>query len=531
MSPDTVSSLFPDRPIRPLPRRRLRERLSPEAADSIKYPLPSGENTQLFHYPPYTVREESSQLASVHSDQIRSVRSDDSKNACTLQRYELQSVGGGEEVYIRARSISATKSPAKVFNTSGRQAAPQEQSRQAQSQQPPSATSSLDGYDSLENTNNKKKRKIPSAAESSINGAHGLGSEINGLGLSPTTPFQVDEDHSAERSYGGSNNYPASSSSTLSNQGFSGPGRGRLVRSANGRTPLRALPDGNSTWTSRAAKAGTTSWSAGNDSGGIISSAIANAGMLPPQGQENVSLLQQHSFTPKSAPASAQFTFTCDAQVSGTVQWPGNASRDTMATHGFGIQSNANINSSTNNDIPQAATNRPQSQKQTRRQLDRELRMAARHRRQTAAETFYQHPPKTEDMWICEFCEYERIFGEAPKALIRSFEIKDRRQRREEAERKRLLEKAKAKSRKSRKSNKILNKGEPSENHHPDHVSSDSIDGHKPSPMRPEHSHSVEPDRGYDGRLALFCAQPEQGGTVHQEGDGGGTGLLFQAKS
>lgn len=56
---------------------------------------------------------------------------------------------------------------------------------------------------------------------------------------------------------------------------------------------------------------------------GIISNAIANAEKLRPQGQENVSLLQQHSTATKSTPASTQFTFTCDSQVPGTIQWPG----------------------------------------------------------------------------------------------------------------------------------------------------------------------------------------------------------------
>ncbi|MBE3045804.1 hypothetical protein IMZ48_25325, partial [Candidatus Bathyarchaeota archaeon] len=47
----TFSNLYPNRPIRPLPKRRLRERLSPEAAESIRYP-PSTRPTSIF-YPPY----------------------------------------------------------------------------------------------------------------------------------------------------------------------------------------------------------------------------------------------------------------------------------------------------------------------------------------------------------------------------------------------------------------------------------------------------------------------------------------------
>ena len=57
MSADTTSSLFPDRPIRPLPKRRLRERLSPQVADSIQYPPAPQALTPLFSYP-YTLRDE-----------------------------------------------------------------------------------------------------------------------------------------------------------------------------------------------------------------------------------------------------------------------------------------------------------------------------------------------------------------------------------------------------------------------------------------------------------------------------------------
>ncbi|KID89536.1 hypothetical protein MGU_03583 [Metarhizium guizhouense ARSEF 977] len=531
MSPDTVSSLFPDRPIRPLPKRRLRERLPPEAADSIKCPVSTRENAPFFHYPPYTVkeaREGSSQLTSVLSDLTQTGRLDDSNRAVTPQRYGVQS-DAGEEVHIGARSTVAARTPPEILNLSGRQAARQEQPRQVEPQPPPSATPSLDGYDSFENTNNKKKRKIPSAGESSINGTHGHGNEMNGLGLSAATSPPVDDDHGTERSHAGSNTYQASTSYAAGNQGFSGPGRGRLGRSGNARTPLRTLPDGNTTWTSRGVKAGTTHWPAGSDSVGIISSAIANAGKLPPQGQENVSLLQQHSSASKSTPASAQFTFTCDSQVPGTVQWPGNHSRDDIATHGPDMHSNTNMNNSTSNDISQAATS-SQSLRRTRRQLDRELKMAARRRRQIAEENLHENPPKLEDVWICEFCEYERIFGEPPKVLIRAFEIKDRRHRRKEADRKRLMEKAKAKSRKSKKPSKALNKGSSSGHHHPDHMPSDYIDDHQAPSMDHEQSHSTQSEEDYDDGVVDDQVYP-QPYPLHQEGDGGGTQEQERAKS
>lgn len=82
------------------------------------------------------------------------------------------------------------------------------------------------------------------------------------------------------------------------------------------------------------------------------------------------------------------------------------------------------------------------------------LTQAAKQRRRETEIQNAQHPPAPEDTWMCEFCEYERIFGRPPEALIRQYEIKDRRRRREEAERRRLLEKAKMKSRKGKKASK-----------------------------------------------------------------------------
>ena len=104
------------------------------------------------------------------------------------------------------------------------------------------------------------------------------------------------------------------------------------------------------------------------------------------------------------------------------------------------------------------------SRKESRRRLEKELQVAARHRQQAAADVYYHNPPKLEDIWICEFCEYERIFGEPPRALIRDYEIKDRRHRKEEADRKRLLEKAKAKSRKGKKSKAPAKDGQAASN-------------------------------------------------------------------
>jgi hypothetical protein len=92
--------------------------------------------------------------------------------------------------------------------------------------------------------------------------------------------------------------------------------------------------------------------------------------------------------------------------------------------------------------------------KKNRRRTGKEYLIAARQRRQQQEYRNHHYPPAPEDIWICEFCEYERIFGTPPEALIKQYEIKDRRVRKQEAERRRLLEKAKMKGRKGKKGNK-----------------------------------------------------------------------------
>lgn len=133
------------------------------------------------------------------------------------------------------------------------------------------------------------------------------------------------------------------------------------------------------------------------------------------------------------------------------------------------------------------------SRRSNRRQLERELDTAARHRRQMAAHDFYNSPPKFEDIWICEFCEYEKIFGVPPRALIRDYEMKDRRHRQEEADRKRLLEKAKAKSRKGKKSGR-LNKGQTTSNNTASAHGEDTeqLEGDSATPMKAGHGSSTD---------------------------------------
>jgi hypothetical protein len=270
---------------------------------------------------------------------------------------------------------------------------------------------------------------------------------------------------------------------------------------------------------------------------GIISNAIANAGKLPPQGQENISLLQQHSSV-KPTP-STQFTFTCDSQVPGSLQWPGKSSHlaqvlfmltlvGHLSKHPLGSQlpqGAPHTNATVEHDTSSKAASRGSgsSRRKGRRRLERELNTAALHRRQVATNAYFHNPPKPEDIWICEFCEYERIFGQPPRALIRDYEIKDRRVRQEEADRKRLLEKAKAKARKGKKNGKAPAKVGSAANH----VDETQPDEHSVPPPHPINGHSTQSeeddaeeehiaDYGRDNTRPQLDPDPhDKGGTIY----------------
>lgn len=122
-------------------------------------------------------------------------------------------------------------------------------------------------------------------------------------------------------------------------------------------------------------------------------------------------------------------------------------------------QSNANLQSQKGFSTQGTQTsptmaNQPQATAQPRRPRRspaKQAAMAARQRRLQQEIKNYHHPPSKDEIWICEFCEYESIFGAPPEALVRQYEIKDREERRRLAEKRRLLEKAKMKGKKGKK--------------------------------------------------------------------------------
>lgn len=248
------STDHPDRPIRPLPKRRLRERLSPEVADSIKYPPAPQSTPALFSYP-HNLKggalEEESTSGSRDFHPDFSGRQSSRRNGVGAE---------GDLDEAMPRRTVVPRPPTESLGRPARLLQKPEISKQGRSPQPPpSAASSADGYDSFENTNNKKKRKIPTAGE--MNGAHGLGD--HGLNDAHSLPggLAVTPDRSGENGNSTSAAYYGSGSFVSAGQNISGPGRGRFGRARNGRSPMQTLSDANGNWLGRGSKTRSATWS------------------------------------------------------------------------------------------------------------------------------------------------------------------------------------------------------------------------------------------------------------------------------
>lgn len=227
-----------------------------------------------------------------------------------------------------------------------------------------------------------------------------------------------------------------------------------------------------------------------------------------PTGQEHAGYIDQAKVP---TPAKTQFTFTCESDSSKGMAWQTQNSyavaQHTRAaqplaapTHGQrgfstqGTQTSPNMATQANTHgqataphVNDGAQPPPQPRK-PRRSASSLYALAARQRRIQQQYTNLHHPPSPEDIWICEFCEYESIFGHPPEALIRQYEIKDRKERRRLAEKRRLLEKAKMKGRKGKKptKNAAKNAAAQTSSHQQPH------DGQPPGPG--SHHDSVDDD-------------------------------------
>ncbi len=133
---------------------------------------------------------------------------------------------------------------------------------------------------------------------------------------------------------------------------------------------------------------------------------------------------------------------------------PHHAGGGSKVSNTQGTQTSPNLTTPAQQGAAGQQTNAAAQGKKPRRRRGDIYSLAARRRKVQQEYSNLQHPPAPEDIWICEFCEYEAIFGQAPHALIRQYEIKDRKERRKLAEKRRLLEKAKLKGRKGKKQTK-----------------------------------------------------------------------------
>lgn len=104
--------------------------------------------------------------------------------------------------------------------------------------------------------------------------------------------------------------------------------------------------------------------------------------------------------------------------------------------------------------------------KTSRRRMDKLYFEAARARERKTREANRRHPP--EEIWICEFCEYESIFGRPAYALIRQYEVKDRKQKEQEEQRRAQRERLRKGKHKAKKSSKAAGKtGNATQDAHP----------------------------------------------------------------
>lgn len=226
---DQASPVFPDRLIRPLPKRRIRSRLSSEQADSIIYPPASACSPPVFNSPrdPVTRAAGNNRWYDAAYDGAADDHDHDHEHVC----------GCGEDLSgLESEDEEDKLSLSQRYSWPGRMTRLPRQQMEAginrlRAPPPNSSTSSADGYESFENSNNKKKRKIP------VSGPLGSGAD----NIEAAVPSHLLDDlHGNLEQYYASG--AAVSSSSPHSLGVAGAGRGRYsrgtTRNANDRRPL-----------------------------------------------------------------------------------------------------------------------------------------------------------------------------------------------------------------------------------------------------------------------------------------------------
>ncbi|KAI4738805.1 hypothetical protein E4T50_10730 [Aureobasidium sp. EXF-12298] len=467
-----AAAVYPDRPIRPLPKNRLREQLSPEQQSQIIYPPEPPSTSPLFSFP-YGVVEKMDPRALNHHDSHSHCtcngddhvdESDDDEELIAYDHpsYRWSSpVNDGSRVDSVQRKLMAAKAPPA----------------------PASIASSADGYESFENTSNKKKRKIPLSGGGRVHQSS-LSQELANMGIASR-----EEHHQDSRQ-------------------LSGSGRGRFGSQHNAYASSLSAKSRGGNWKGDGTRT--------KQADGIISQAIASAHRDQDQDQEapttptkqnNESLLARspsQTTTPQT-----QFTFTCESDSSNKMLWPqqptptpNSMPRSPLANHSASRSQQTHPPAHTNSSAPpvQPVQQHQQPRKPRLRRPSKEFALQERQRRLQQEYTNYHSRPTPASMWICEFCEYEDIWGSRPEALIRQYEIKDRKERQKAEERRRLLEKAKQKNRKGKKNN-AKGKPAPAQNYPDENLGPDERQDEEDAEFDDGYdavTHTAEPrDRGY----------------------------------
>lgn len=509
-SPDTASPIYPERAIRPLPRNRLKSKLSPEQASTIQFPPepPPIPPTLSFNIPETSAPNHHRHLTNGHAHRDHDHDHDHDHDPDDEDYDHCQHRRGHRLVHHHCTCHEDADSgedevefdhpdyryPPAPMMTNGVAVKPVDslqrrlvEAARASGKSPPtgSTASSADGYESFENTSNKKKRKIPLSGASSMHQSS-LSAEMANMGISNTHRNGAPDDISVHGMTAAEleqyHAQAAHASNGGSGTGISGAGRGRYGRQeARHRKPLAHAVNTSNLHNSRHPNGTVRSDDAADsgveNTGGIISQAIKTAaeqGPLTPavKGRENFTFTCESDSATKMVdqhPAHAAPYGTPTPQRHAAA--PGKSTHGTQTTpsHRGGhppINNAARPPPPPANHAPPTSHHHQQQHQQQpapspkprpRRNPTREYALQAAQRKKNQQYQNYHHQPKPQDVYICMFCEYEDIYGVPPYALIRQYEIKDRKERKKAAEKRRLLEKAKMKGRKNKKGAKGKN--------------------------------------------------------------------------
>jgi hypothetical protein len=233
--PDTTSTVYPDRLIRPLPKRRIRDRLSVHQTEQIVFPSVPNKEAPLFSFPYPEARSARDNGEENHDDRRgeRSVRRD----IGTTNGAERT---GGAKVSPRQGTLRHRP------QTRSNNGKPLHEAPAVALVD--SANSSIDGDEGFENTNNKKKRRFPQHQHVMVSATNlslsTMSADMANLGISSKEPGATAGAETVDGPQGynnsGSNTNAVLSPSNSNNSGLSGPGRARYGRA--GRASLERRP-------------------------------------------------------------------------------------------------------------------------------------------------------------------------------------------------------------------------------------------------------------------------------------------------